>query len=87
MKDSCHGGTRNFGRALAGSKTAGHVPQPFDSEKVPLILVSEVRRFLRVANQIEAESPRAAYLCELLIIVTPWPMISRILFIQIDLSL
>ncbi|CAD5184157.1 unnamed protein product [Musa acuminata subsp. malaccensis] len=36
---------------------------PFDSEKVPPTLVADVRRFLRVANQIESESPRVAYHC------------------------
>ncbi|CAA6671267.1 unnamed protein product [Spirodela intermedia] len=56
-------GNEELWTASARTKTAGHVPQPFDSEKVPLILEFEVRRFLRVANQIEAESPRAAYLC------------------------
>ncbi|XP_048538408.1 putative callose synthase 8 isoform X3 [Triticum urartu] len=35
----------------------------FDSEKLPQTLVLEIRPFLRVANQIEAESPRVAYLC------------------------
>ncbi|KAJ8457794.1 hypothetical protein OPV22_030720 [Ensete ventricosum] len=38
-------------------------PSPFDSEKVPPTLVADVRRFLRVANQIESESPRVAYHC------------------------
>ncbi|XP_074588343.1 LOW QUALITY PROTEIN: putative callose synthase 8 [Curcuma longa] len=42
---------------------AEYAPEPFDSEKIPPTLVSEVRRFLRVANQIEAESPRVAYIC------------------------
>ncbi|XP_059662797.1 putative callose synthase 8 [Cornus florida] len=39
------------------------VPDPFDSEKLPVTLVSEIQRFLRVANQIEFEEPRVAYLC------------------------
>ncbi|RRT61614.1 hypothetical protein B296_00036968 [Ensete ventricosum] len=39
-------------------------PSPFDSEKVPPTLVADVRRFLRVANQIESESPRVAYHCK-----------------------
>uniref|UniRef100_M8B6D1 1,3-beta-glucan synthase component FKS1-like domain-containing protein n=1 Tax=Aegilops tauschii TaxID=37682 RepID=M8B6D1_AEGTA len=38
-------------------------PLQFDSEKLPQTLVLEIRPFLRVANQIEAESPRVAYLC------------------------
>jgi hypothetical protein len=40
------------------------VVKPFDSEKLPPTLVSDIRPFLRVANQIEAESPRVAYLCK-----------------------
>ena len=38
--------------------------QQFDSEKLPQTLVSEIRPFLRAANQVEAENPRVAYLCE-----------------------
>jgi hypothetical protein len=40
--------------------------QHFDSEKLPQTLVSEIRPFLRAANDIEAENPRVAYLCKLL---------------------
>ncbi|AQK70141.1 hypothetical protein ZEAMMB73_Zm00001d016157 [Zea mays] len=36
--------------------------QHFDSEKLPQTLVSEIRPFLRAANDIEAENPRVAYL-------------------------
>ncbi|KAG8070458.1 hypothetical protein GUJ93_ZPchr0006g42597 [Zizania palustris] len=42
---------------------AAAAPHHFDSEKLPQTLVSEIRPFLRVANQIELESPRVAYLC------------------------
>lgn len=38
--------------------------QHFDSEKLPQTLVSEIRPFLRAANDIEAENPRVAYLCK-----------------------
>lgn len=41
-----------------------HVPEPFDSEKLPVTLISEIQRFLRVANLIESEEPRVAYLCK-----------------------
>lgn len=51
-------------RATQIGGTSGYVVKPFDSEKLPSTLVSEIRPFLRVANQIEAESPRVAYLCE-----------------------
>jgi hypothetical protein len=40
------------------------VAQQFDSEKLPQTLVTEIRPFLRAANQVEAENPRVAYLCE-----------------------
>ncbi|KAI9076029.1 hypothetical protein K1719_029504 [Acacia pycnantha] len=39
------------------------VPEPFDSERLPTIFASEIQRFLRVANLIEREEPRVAYLC------------------------
>ncbi|KAJ4788918.1 glucan synthase-like 4 [Rhynchospora pubera] len=50
-------------RAPQTGATGGYVVKPFDSEKLPPTLVSEIRPFLRKANQIEAESPRVAYLC------------------------
>lgn len=40
-----------------------YVPEPFESERLPLTLATEIRRFLRVANQIERQEPRVAYLC------------------------
>jgi hypothetical protein len=43
----------------------------FDSEKVPQTLVSDVRPFLRVANDVEADSPRVAYLCKSRAAYTP----------------
>ncbi|KAK9093190.1 hypothetical protein Syun_028101 [Stephania yunnanensis] len=45
------------------SRNIGQSRDSFDSEKVPQTLVAEVQRFLRVADQISHESPRAAYLC------------------------
>ncbi|MFS7994499.1 putative 1,3-beta-glucan synthase [Helianthus anomalus] len=40
-----------------------YVPEPFDSEKLPVTLKSEIQRFLRVANLIDAQEPRVACLC------------------------
>ncbi|KAI5662239.1 hypothetical protein M9H77_21562 [Catharanthus roseus] len=53
--------TRPFMRSITYGRE--DVPEPFDSEKLPVTLVSEIQRFLRVANQIELEEPRVAYLC------------------------
>ncbi|EHA8590235.1 callose synthase 5 [Cocos nucifera] len=50
---------RSLGRL---SRDPDNVPEPFDSEKLPSTLTG-IRPFLRVANQIESESPRVAYLC------------------------
>ncbi|GFQ05755.1 putative callose synthase 8 [Phtheirospermum japonicum] len=53
--------TRHYTRSLTSGRE--NVPEPFDSEKLPITLVSEIQRFLRVANQIEIDEPRVAYLC------------------------
>lgn len=37
---------------------------PFDSERLPTVFASEIQRFLRVANLLEREEPRVAYLCK-----------------------
>lgn len=60
--------TTNNERPFTRSITYGrdHVPEPFDSEKLPVTLISEIQRFLRVANLIESEEPRVAYLCKAL---------------------
>ncbi|KAK3027298.1 hypothetical protein RJ639_041119 [Escallonia herrerae] len=52
---------RPFTRSITSGRD--YVPEPFDSEKLPVALVSEIQRFLRVANLIELEQPRVAYLC------------------------
>ncbi|KAK1302671.1 Callose synthase 1 [Acorus calamus] len=53
--------------ALSRSRTMGSsVLGLFDSENLPQTLVSEIRQFLRVANQIEAEAPRVAYTCNVM---------------------
>ncbi|KAJ8616668.1 hypothetical protein MRB53_036040 [Persea americana] len=62
LAESSNGRTASSSRPLYRSKTTGIVPSAFDSEKLPPTLVT-IRSFLRVANQIENESPRAAYLC------------------------
>ncbi|KAL3651083.1 putative callose synthase 8 [Castilleja foliolosa] len=53
--------TNHYTRSLTSGRE--NVPEPFDSEKLPITLVSEIQRFLRVANQIEIDEPRVAYLC------------------------
>ncbi|KAL8153238.1 hypothetical protein V2J09_010998 [Rumex salicifolius] len=40
-----------------------YAAEPFESERLPVTLGSEIRKFLRVANQLEVEEPRVAYLC------------------------
>ncbi|XP_009622154.1 putative callose synthase 8 isoform X2 [Nicotiana tomentosiformis] len=62
---SRRGYTTSNERPFTRSITFGrdHVPEPFDSEKLPVTLISEIQRFLRVANLIESEEPRVAYLC------------------------
>lgn len=52
-----------FTRSLTSGRE--HVPEPFDSERLPATLASKIGRFLRVANLIESEEPRIAYLCKL----------------------
>lgn len=55
--------------AASGSRTHGvdYNPEPFESERLPVSLSSEIQRFLRVANSIEREEPRIAYLCKSLV--------------------
>lgn len=54
-------------RSVAVSHGLRHdyVPEPFESERLPPSLASDIQRFLRVANLIEIEKPRIAYLCKL----------------------
>jgi len=49
-------------RRLSRTYTAGGLTEVFDSEVVPSSLAS-IAPILRVANEIEASSPRVAYLC------------------------
>lgn len=48
----------------SGGGGGGTGPVPFDSERLPSNLTSHIQRFLRVANLIEREEPRVAYLCK-----------------------
>ncbi|KAJ8755066.1 hypothetical protein K2173_016646 [Erythroxylum novogranatense] len=41
----------------------GDGPEPFDSERLPPTLARDIQRFLRVANLVQTEEPRIAYLC------------------------
>ncbi|KAF9672669.1 hypothetical protein SADUNF_Sadunf11G0067200 [Salix dunnii] len=49
--------------AAASSSGGGTGTVSFDSERLPSNLTSHIQRFLRVANLIEGEEPRVAYLC------------------------
>jgi callose synthase len=50
-------------RGLARSQTMANIPESaIDSEVVPSSL-RDIATILRVANEIEPESPRVAYLC------------------------
>ncbi|XP_034679163.1 putative callose synthase 8 isoform X2 [Vitis riparia] len=55
----------NTTRALTTSTSTSHdtSPEPFDSERVPVTLGTDIRSFLRVANRVEPHDPRIAYLC------------------------
>ena len=44
------------------------VPEPFESERLPPTLAAEIQRFLRVANLVEMDEPRVAFLCKLFIV-------------------
>ncbi|XP_021773953.1 putative callose synthase 8 [Chenopodium quinoa] len=57
--------SRSFTRSITygDDDYDNYVPKPFESEKLPLSLAPDIRRFLRVANQIESQEPRVAYLC------------------------
>lgn len=65
---------RQFTRSITWGRDDPE-PEPFDSEKLPVSLVSEIQRFLRVSNLIETEEPRVAYLCKpflLLLLLYRW---------------
>ncbi|XP_057992637.1 putative callose synthase 8 isoform X1 [Hevea brasiliensis] len=55
--------------ATSSSLTSGYdvdhddPPEPFDSERLPPTLAREIQRFLRVANSIQTQEPRVAYMC------------------------
>ncbi|XP_031477694.1 putative callose synthase 8 isoform X3 [Nymphaea colorata] len=50
-------------RRISRTRTANYVPNYFDSETLPLGISDKIQRFLRVANEIRDESPRASYMC------------------------
>jgi hypothetical protein len=51
-------------RRLSRTITAGNLPDFMDPEVVPSSL-AQIAPILRVANEIEEEAPRVAYLCKL----------------------
>ncbi|EOA30960.1 hypothetical protein CARUB_v10014107mg [Capsella rubella] len=53
--------SRQFTRSLTFHEQ--YVWEPYHSEKLPETLASGIQRFLRVANLVESEEPRIAYLC------------------------
>ena len=53
-------------RYLTMGSGSDQPPEPFESERLPATLASKIQSFLRVANLIESEEPRIAYLCKLL---------------------
>ena len=63
-RDYISGNRNPFTRSITYGRYRDSVHEPFDSEKLPVSLVSEIQKFLRVANLIEIEQPRVAYLCE-----------------------
>ncbi|KAJ7948849.1 Callose synthase-like protein [Quillaja saponaria] len=49
--------------SITSGSSSDHVPEPFESERLPPNLASKIQRFLRIANLIEREEPRISYLC------------------------
>lgn len=67
-RDYISSDTRPFTRSITYGRD--YTAEPFDSEKLPVTLVSEIQRFLRVANLIEFDNPRVAYICKSALDVT-----------------
>lgn len=66
MASSSSGSGQFLDRRLSRSQTMGSIGDPVtDSELVPSCL-SEIAPILRVANEVEPNNPRVAYLCEFL---------------------
>ncbi|KAK4804696.1 hypothetical protein SAY86_004513 [Trapa natans] len=61
--------TSNTSAISLTSENEDHVPRPFESERLPVTLTPEIQRFLRVANLIEQEEPRVAYICRLHVLI------------------
>jgi callose synthase len=52
-------------RAITISSAHDLLHEPFESERLPPSLASEIQEFLRIANLVGGEEPRIAYLCKL----------------------
>ncbi|KAI6687100.1 hypothetical protein NL676_023928 [Syzygium grande] len=55
---------RPITRSLPFCSDREYRPEPFESERLPVTLSPEIQSFLCVANLIEREEPRTAYLWE-----------------------
>ncbi|CAN1782797.1 Putative callose synthase 8 [Linum perenne] len=78
-----HEVTRSLTYDHPGASTSND-PEPFDSERLPPTLAREIQRFLRVANLIESEEPRIAYLY---LFALPWNFDSECSLLICRLSL
>jgi hypothetical protein len=63
---------RPLTRSITISCAHDHVPEHFQSERLPPSLASKIQEFLRVANLVGGHEPRIAYLCKLFVFLGSW---------------